>query len=401
MHLNGGLTVQRTEIEWMPIGSVKPYDKNPRRNDDAVDAVANSIREFGFKSPIIVDKDLVIIAGHTRLKAAKSLGLKEIPVVIASDLSDEQARALRLADNKTGELAEWNLDLLQEELDALEDDFDMELFGFSDDDLEVEDVDLIDLVEAEIPEVPEEPNTKQGQMFRLGKHVLLCGDSTQASDMSRLMGGTKAQLLFTDPPWNVDYTGGTADALKIKNDNLGDEFPQFLKDVFSRVHENLVGGGGGAYVVMAGEQWGALMPILASEGFHWSSTIIWAKDSLVLTRKDYHSQYEPIWYGWEASAPRIHPLEDRTQSDVWQIPRPKKSEEHPTMKPIELVARAVLNSSKKGEIVLDPFGGSGSTLMACEQTGRVCRTMELDPRYCDVIIERWETFTGMRAELVV
>ena len=142
------------------------------------------------------------------------------------------------------------------------------------------------------------------------------------------------------------------------------------------------------------------MPIMASEGFHWSSTIIWAKDSLVLTRKDYHSQYEPIWYGWEASAPRIHPLEDRTQSDVWQIPRPKKSEEHPTMKPIELVARAVMNSSKKGEVVLDPFGGSGSTLMACEQTGRTCRTMELDPRYCDVIIERWETFTEMKAELV-
>lgn len=235
--------MQRTEIEWMPIGSVKPYDKNPRRNVDAVDAVANSIREFGFKSPIIVDKDLVIIAGHTRLKAAKSLGMKEVPVVIASDLSDEQARALRLADNKTGELAEWDLDLLQGELDALEDDFDMELFGFSDDDLEVEDVDLIDLVETEIPEVPEEPKTKQGQMFRLGRHVLLCGDSTNSADMSRLMGGSKAQLLFTDPPWNVDYTGGTADALKIKNDNLGDEFPQFLKDVFSRVHEHLVGGG--------------------------------------------------------------------------------------------------------------------------------------------------------------
>lgn len=235
--------MQRTEIEWMPIGSVKPYENNPRRNDDAVEAVANSISEFGFKSPIIVDRNLVIIAGHTRLKAAKSLGMKEVPVVIASDLTEEQAKALRLADNKTGELAEWDLDLLQGELDALADDFDMELFGFGDTDLEVEDVDLIDLVETEVPEVPEEPRTKTGQMFRLGRHVLLCGDSAKAEDMDRLMSGTKAQLLFTDPPWNVDYTGGTADALKIKNDDLGDEFPGFLKDVFARVHEHLVGGG--------------------------------------------------------------------------------------------------------------------------------------------------------------
>ena len=240
--------MKRTEIEWMPIGSVKPYDRNPRRNDAAVDAVANSITEFGFKNPIIVDKDLVIIAGHTRLKAAKKLGLKEVPVVIASDLSEEQAKAFRLADNKTAELAEWDDDLLQEELDALMDDFDMEDFGFEAD--VTDDLQVIDtLEEPPMPDAPSEPVSKPGDMWQCGEHRVMCGDATNPYDMNRLMDGELADLIVTDPPYNVDYTGKTADALKIENDKMDESrFVEFLADAFRTMAENLRGGGGVLYL---------------------------------------------------------------------------------------------------------------------------------------------------------
>ena len=396
--------MQRSEIEWMPIASIKPYDKNPRRNDDAVDAVANSITEFGFKNPIIVDNNLVIIAGHTRLKAAKNLGLKEVPVIIASDPTPEQVRAFRIIDNKTAELADWDEDLLKGEMQDL--DIDWTEFGFDDVDLGIEDVpieEMLDtIVEDEAPEPPEEPRTKRGDVYRLGSHYLMCGDSTSKEDVDRLMGGTKAEMLFTDPPWNVDY-GETKEKWndrRILNDNLSEnDFYKFLSDVFTRAKESLVGGGI-TYVILGIEEWGTLMSVMSENGFHWSSTIIWAKDQFVLSRKDYHLQYEPMWYGWEGSKPRIHPVDDRTQSDLWEIERPKRSDEHPTMKPVKLVARAIVNSSCEGDTVLDLFGGSGSTLIACEQTGRKCRTMELDPGYCDVIIDRWESLTGEEAVLV-
>ena len=240
--------MQRSEIEWMPIASIKPYDKNPRRNDDAVDAVANSITEFGFKNPIIVDNNLVIIAGHTRLKAAKNLGLKEVPVIIASDLTPEQVRAFRIIDNKTAELADWDEDLLKGEMQDL--DIDWTEFGFDDVDLGIEDVpieEMLDtIVEDEAPEPPEEPRTKRGDVYRLGSHYLMCGDSTSKEDVDRLMGGTKAEMLFTDPPWNVDY-GETKEKWndrRILNDNLSEnDFYKFLSDVFTRAKESLVGGG--------------------------------------------------------------------------------------------------------------------------------------------------------------
>lgn len=240
--------MQRSEIEWMPIASIKPYDNNPRRNDEAVDAVANSITEFGFKNPIIVDSDLVIIAGHTRLKAAKKLGLKEVPVIIASDLTPEQVRAFRIIDNKTAELADWDEDLLKGEMQDL--DIDWTEFGFDDVDLGIEDVpieEMLDtIVEDEAPEPPEEPRTKRGDVYRLGNHYLMCGDSTSKEDVDRLMGGSKAQMLFTDPPWNVDY-GETKEKWKdrrILNDNLSEnDFYKFLSDVFTRAKESLVGGG--------------------------------------------------------------------------------------------------------------------------------------------------------------
>lgn len=240
--------MQRSEIEWMPIASIKPYDKNPRRNDDAVDAVANSITEFGFKNPIIVGSDLTIIAGHTRWKAARKLGLKEVPVIIASDLTPEQVKAFRIIDNKTAELADWDLDLLKGEMDDL--DIDWAEFGFDDVDLGIEDVaieELLDtIVEDDAPEPPEEPRTKRGDVYRLGSHYLMCGDSTSKEDVDRLMGGTKAEMLFTDPPWNVDY-GETKEKWndrRILNDNLSEnDFYKFLSDVFTRAKESLVGGG--------------------------------------------------------------------------------------------------------------------------------------------------------------
>lgn len=383
-----------TEME--SVDELIPYERNPRRNDKAVEAVAASIREFGFQNPIILDSEGVVIAGHTRLKAAKLLGMKKVPV-IRSELSGEKARAYRLADNKTGELAEWDIDLLDAELAEIV-DIDMSEFGF---DLD-EDFDLDVIVEDEPPAVPEEPVTKMGDMYVLGDHILLCGDSTSAADVDRLMSGDKAEMVFTDPPWNVDY-GEDGNPKwkqrKILNDNLGDSFPAFLHDVFARMH-GVIAGGGAVYVVMSAQEWGPAMNELEVNGFHWSSTIIWNKDTFVIGRKDYHTKYEPIWYGWEASQPRLHPLKDRTQCDVWDVDRPKVSEDHPTMKPVELVARAITNSSARGDTVLDLFGGSGSTLMACEQTGRRCRTMELDPGYCDVIVRRWETYTGKTAERV-
>lgn len=394
-----------SEIIMLNPNEITPYPNNPRVNDASVDAVVNSIKEFGFQNPIIVDTGMVIIAGHTRHKAALRMGLEEVPVIVADNLTDEQVKAYRLADNKTGELSGWDFTKLEVELSDLA-DIDMTMFGFDDIDLGIEDVPiegtLDTIVEDDAPEPPKEPRTKRGDIYKLGNHYLMCGDSTSKDDVDRLMGKSKAQMIFTDPPWNVDYGQNNPKwkKRKIINDNMTtDNFRNFLTDVFTRAHESIEGGGS-VYVVLSAQEWGSLMPVMSECGFHWSSTIIWAKDQFVLSRKDYHTQYEPIWYGWEGSKPRIHPVDDRTQSDLWEIERPKRSDEHPTMKPIKLVARAIVNSSCEGDTVLDLFGGSGSTLIACEQTERACRTMELDPGYCDVIVDRWEALTGMEAELI-
>ena len=421
--------MKRTEIEWMPIGCIKPYDRNPRRNDGAVEALANSITEFGFKNPIIVDKDLVIIAGHTRLKAAKLLGLKEVPVVVASDLSEAQTRAYRLADNKIGELAEWDDDLLQEELDALEDEFDMEDFGF-----EAEIVDDLQIMEAmdepPIPETPEEPISKPGDIWRCGDHLVMCGDATNPYEMARLMDGELADLAVTDPPYNVDYTGKTADALKIENDRMEESrFVEFLSDAFRTMAENMRGGGA-FYIWHADSEGRAFREAVDMSGLDLKQCLIWVKNSLVLGRQDYQWIHEPCLYGWKPGASHYF-TDDRSLVTVMEqepmdlsklkkeelldlvmrifdakVPttvirenRPTRSDLHPTMKPVKLMARLISNSSQRGEIVLDPFGGSGSTLLACESLGRRCRTMELDPRYCDVIFKRWEEQTGKKAVL--
>ena len=389
------------DIVLKKISDITPYEKNPRKNDEAVKYVAESIKQFGFKVPIVIDKDGIIVAGHTRYKAAKKLNLKEIPCIVADDLSDEQIKAFRLADNKVAEKAEWDFELLSDELDDLF-NFDMTVFGFEEE-AEEETVEVVEDDYEIAP--PEEPKAKRGDIYKLGNHRLMCGDSTSVDDVGLLMAEEKASMGFTDPPWNVNYGAvkeGNAQGYRprtILNDFMGTEdFKEFMNKAFASLNFAMKDGAM-TYVVMSAQEWGNMMLTLAQNNYHWSSTIIWNKDSLVLSRKDYHTKYEPIWYGWKEGT-RLCPLEDRKQSDVWDIPRPKKSEEHPTMKPVELVARAITNSSKKGDIVIDLFGGSGTTLIASEQTDRCCRMMELDPKYVDVIVNRWEQLTGKKAELI-
>lgn len=388
------------EIRDVSIIDIKPYQNNPRKNKNAIDAVAASIKEFGFKVPIVLDKDNVIVTGHTRFEASKKLGLSTAPCIIATDLSEEQVRAYRLADNKTNELAEWDFDLLNQELETII-NIDMTGFGF---DLPTDPTEAVeDNYEVELPE---EPRSKYGEVFSLGDHRLMCGDSTIQSDVERLMSGALADMIFTDPPWNVNYGDVEENNQQgykkrtIMNDSMSsDQFLEFLNSAFKNMAE-FAKSGASTYVVMSAQEWGSLMPALDDNGFHWSSTIIWNKDRLVLSRKDYHTKYEPIWYGWKNGERRLFPLKDRKQTDVWDFERPSKSDEHPTMKPIALVKRAIDNSSSKDSFVLDLFGGSGTTLIASEQSGRKCYMMELDPKYVDVIIDRWEKFTGKKAEKI-
>jgi len=380
------------------LSEIIPYANNPRKNDQAVPVVEASIERFTYTTEIEVDESMVILAGHTRWKALKKMGVEECEVMIIRGMTNEEKIAYRLAHNKTGEVAEWDEELLMEEIEAVG-DIPMESLGFA----------MAEAVPTEIveddfePEIPEEPKSKRGEVYQLGVHFLMCGDSTDPGDVKILMDGNLADIVFTDPPWNVSYGQDNPKWKQrtIINDSMSTEdFKEFMGAVFERMKESLRGGGI-VYVVMSPQEWGNLMLELRDKGMHWSSTIIWSKDTLVLSRKDYHTQYEPIWYGWEGSQARVHDVKDRTQSDVWQIARPKKSDEHPTMKPIELVARALTNSSEPGDTVLDLFGGSGTTLMAAEQTKRKCRMMELDPKYVDVIIDRWEKFTGKKAKKVV
>jgi DNA modification methylase len=385
------------EVLSVPISGIKPYENNPRKNDKAVDKVAESIREFGFKQPIVADKDGVIIAGHTRYKAAMKLGLTDVPVLYALDLSPEQVKAYRLADNKTAEFSGWDSELLSIELnDLMLQAFDMTRFGFMDPAIETQEDDF------NVDDVPEIPVSRQGDVWHLGRHRLRCGDSTVQDDVRTLMASEKARMVFTDPPWNVDYGADEKHPSwkprQILNDKMSTEdFGAFLLKAFACM-KAVSEPGCMTYVVMSGQEWGNLMTAMSDLGYHWSSTIIWVKDSLVLSRKDYHTQHEPIWYGWLESA-RLCPLQDRKQSDVWEFERPRVSVEHPTMKPIGLVAKAIANSSRKGDVVLDLFGGSGTTLIAAEQTDRVCRMMELDPKYCDVIVKRFVGFKNEYGEV--
>jgi len=370
----------------MKISDLVMYENNPRKNDNAVEAVANSIRSFGFKVPIIIDKNNVVICGHTRVKASKKLGMDEVPCVIADDLNEEQVKAFRLADNKVSELAEWDLDKLAEELQFI--DMDMLQFGFEDLEESME-RDVLEDEFNENEELPVNPYAKKGDIFVLGKHRLMCGDSTLVEDVAKLCDGKVADMIFTDPPYNVDYEGGTG--MKIQNDKQKDaDFFEFLTKAFNNMAAN-VKNGGSIYCCHADTEGINFRTAFKSAGFKLAECLIWVKNSLVLGRQDYHWRHEPILYGWKEGASHYF-VDDRTQDTVWEYNKPKNNDLHPTMKPLELVGKAIKNSSKKGERVLDLFGGSGSTLIASEQIDRRALLMELDEKYVDVIVKRYLRF---------
>lgn len=421
--------MQKTKVTYMDVDSLIPYANNPRLNDNAVDAVAASIKEFGFKVPIVVDGENVIINGHTRLNAAHKLGLKQVPVIVADDLTPEQVKAFRLADNKTGELAQWDMAKLGIELEGI-DDIDMTDFGF---DIDFGGIDLSDMnIEGDDyeQELPAEPKSKTGEIYRLGRHRLMVGDSTCATDVDKLTDGAIMDLCVTDPPYNTDHTGGDAKAMKIKNDNMSEEdFYSFLKAFYMQMLRVLKEGGA-YYVWHAGLNGHVFRDALVDAGGQVKQILIWVKNVLVLGRQDYQWKHEPCIYGWKAGA-RHYFINDRKQTTVFEdqldidkmtkeqmrkmleemladtMPttvihedKPTRSGLHPTMKPVRLMSILINNSSKPKENVIDFFGGSGSTLIACEQLDRTCYTMELDPRYADAIIYRWEQFTGEKAERI-
>ena len=410
------------QIHDISISLLREYDNNPRNNDGAVDAVAASIREFGFKVPVIVDGDNVIVAGHTRVKAARELGMETVPCIIADDLTPEQVRAFRLADNKTAELAGWDFAKLEEELSEISDQFDMSAFGFDMSDFEEEK----EIIEDEAPEVDEEaePITRLGDIWQLGRHRLMCGDSTSVESVAVLMDGALADMILTDPPYNVAYEGRTKDKLAIMNDNMDDElFRAFLQDAFC-AGDSALKKGGAFYIWHADSEGFNFRYACKAVGWEVKQCLIWNKNVLVLGRQDYQWKHEPCLYGWKSGAPHYFVknrklttvLNDGVDIDVMTSDelrelireitepssvinenKPTRNGEHPTMKPVGLLSRQIGNSSRIGEKVLDLFGGSGSTLVACEQLDRVCYMMELDPKYCDAIVKRWETLTGEKA----
>ncbi len=386
------------KIEVLPTDKIIPYARNPRRNEHAVAKVAGSIKEFGFRQPIVVDTEMVIIVGHTRLLAAQQLGMKKVPVHIAEGLTPAQIKAYRLADNRTHEEAEWDEGLLALELGELKEfDFDLDITGFDPDELEKllagDGEGLTD--DDDVPEAPEDPITQPGDVWICGDHRLLCGDATIVTDMEKLMAGALADMVFTDPPYNVDYVGKTAKNLTIKNDKLGKDFYRFLCDASGNM---LMVCKGAVYICMSSSELDTLQKAFRDAGGHWSTFVIWAKNSFSLGRSDYQRQYEPILYGWKEGNKHFW-CGARDQGDVWFVDKPTSNDIHPTMKPVALVERAIANSSKSRDIVLDSFGGSGTTMIACEKTARSARLLELDPKYCDVIVRRWQEYTGKTATL--
>ena len=418
----------------MRLEDLVPYENNPRNNDEAVDYVANSIKEFGFRVPIVIDKDNVIVAGHTRYKALKKLGWKEVPCTMADDLTPEQIKAYRLADNRVGEIATWNGDKLDLELSDLE-SMHMELFGFdsafTDGERERESFSSSDeTVEDDYEvELKEKPKAKLGDVYQLGRHRLICGDATKSEDLDKLCNGEVVDMVLTDPPYNVNYEGGTG--LTIQNDNLPDEkFRQFLCDAFKNMNKHLKSGGA-FYIWHADSEGYNFRQACINTGWQVRQCLVWIKSSIVLGRQDYQWKHEPCLYGWkdgashnwygdrkertEISAFDLYELRYKTREELLEFierqwcdtedcettvlyeEKPLKNAEHPTMKPIKLLSRQINNSTKKGDIVLDVFGGSGSTLMACEQLDRICYTMEYDPIYVDVIIDRYKHLTGKDA----
>lgn len=379
-----------TEMQLVDINKLIPYVNNARtHNAQQINKLRSSLREFGFINPVIIDRNFNVIAGHGRIRAAKEEGIAEVPCVFVDYLTEAQKKAYILADNRMAMDAGWDEELLKVEIEALQaEDFDLSLTGFDEselagffytaDDAKEDDFDM----DAEL-EKP--PVTKSGDLWLLGNHRLLCGDSTKDESYTFLMKGKKANLVVTDPPYNVNYQGTAG---KIKNDNMeNDKFYQFLLDAFTCM-ENAMAGDASIYVFHADTEGLNFRKAFSDAGFYLSGTCIWKKQSLVLGRSPYQWQHEPCLFGWKKNG-KHQWYSDRKQTTIWEFDKPKKNSDHPTMKPIPLIAYPIKNSSMSNCIVLDPFGGSGSTLIACEQTNRICHTIELDEKYCDVIVKRY------------
>ena len=389
-------------IERVEISALTAFSGNPRTHSDTqIDQIAASIREFGWTNPILVDAGGTIIAGHGRLAAATRLGLTEVPVIRLGHLSDAQRKALVIADNQLALNAGWDeaaLAGLIRELDA--EKFELDLLGFESADLDrylagLGGEDAAEAEEAELPDVPVVPTSRPGDLWILGNHRLLCGDATVVTDVERLMDGQLADMAALDPPYNVDYANAAKNKTiskdrRILNDALGEGFYQFLYDTCVNL---LMVTKGACYVCMSSSELHTLQKAFTDAGGKWSTFIIWAKNTFTLGRADYQRQYEPILYGWKQGTDHFW-CGARDQGDVWFVNKPRVNDLHPTMKPVELIERAIRNSSKSRDIVLDLFGGSGTTLIAAERTGRSARLLELDPKYVDVIVERWQNLTG-------
>jgi DNA modification methylase len=391
-------------IEVWPIEKLIPYARNPRTHSDAqVAQLAASIAEFGFVNPVLVASDAGILAGHGRMLGAQALKLKKVPVIVLDHLTPAQRRAYLLADNKLAELAGWDEDLLRMELKDLQlEEFDLGVIGFSDEELAellADDEVATGLTDEDaVPDVPEQPVSIAGDLWLLGDHRVLCGDATDLKAVRKLIAGEQADLVFTDPPYNVDYEGYTADKLTIKGDKMKPaEFDKFLRGTFAS-YRAVVKQGASMYVCHASSVQREFQNALEASGFEVRCQIIWAKNTFAWGHGRYKFQHEPIFYCHRAKQSDAW-YGDKSQSTLWQEKKPAANRLHPTMKPIELIERALLNSSKGGDCVLDLFGGSGSTLIACERRNRKSRLMELDPKYADVIVKRWQEYTGQRAVL--
>ena len=429
--------IKNKEIEYISINNLIPYEKNARTHDEnQIEKLKNSLQEFGFINPVIIDENNMILVGHGRIMGAKELGIKTVPCIRIKYLTDDQKKAYILADNKLSDLGGWDLDILNEELLSI--DLDMSMFGFEeveepeidikDDDFNIEDLEPI-----------KEPKSKIGEIYKLGNHYLMCGDSTSEEDVNKLMNGAIADLIVTDPPYNVDYSSknkmlnysdkGSRIQKPIENDKI-DNFGKFIYDAYKNMANNTKEGGA-FYIWHSEKEDIAFKEQLIKAGVYIHQTLIWVKNNFVLGRMDYQPKHEPCLYGWkegkghyfvddrrqssviEDKKPDINKMKkeeliklleeiysDKISTTVIKENKPQISDLHPTMKPLKLLARLINNSSKENEIVLDLFGGSGSTLIACEQLNRKCYMMEYDPIYVDVIIERWENFTGKKAVLV-
>lgn len=398
--------MNQLHLEYRPIEALIPYARNARTHTEAqVAQIAASIREFGWTNPILVDGQSGVIAGHGRLLAARVLGMPQVPCIELSHLTEAQRRAYILADNRLALNAGWDEELLALELAELQDlEVNLDLLGFANCEIDTllaslqEQSGLLpDADPDEVPDLPAEPITTPGELIILGHHRLLCGDATRPEDLARLMAGARADMVWTDPPYNVAYEGKTVEALTIQNDSMDNaSFRAFLL-AFYRAALSVTKPGGPIYVAHADSEGVNFRATMLEAGWLLKQCLIWVKQAFVLGRQDYHWQHEPILYGWAPGAAHVWEG-DRAQSTILTFDRPQRSAEHPTMKPVDLVAYCLENSSRPGDVILDPFAGSGTTLIAAEKAGRIARLVELDPRYCDVIVARWEQATGQVVE---